>query len=74
MFKGGENIRLSKDSGESIVATDASLPLDAISRHQDNPTTPELKSQAQTLYTQAQEQEGGFRGLLEGLKTTSNTI
>ncbi|TSA79181.1 hypothetical protein FNE76_08030, partial [Helicobacter mehlei] len=36
-----------------------------------NPTTPELKNQAQTLYTQAQEQEGGFKTLLEGLKEPS---
>ncbi|WP_104629762.1 hypothetical protein [Helicobacter bizzozeronii] len=56
MFKGGENIRLSKDSGESIVATDASLPLDAISRHQANPTTSTLKNQATTLFNTAKEQ------------------
>ncbi|WP_456237302.1 PBECR3 domain-containing polyvalent protein, partial [Helicobacter vulpis] len=39
-----------------------------------NPTTPELKSQAQTLYTQAQEQEHGFKQLLEGLSQPSSTL
>ncbi|GMB93416.1 hypothetical protein NHP200010_11350 [Helicobacter bizzozeronii] len=74
VFKGGENIRLSQDSGESIVATDASLPLDAISRHQANPTTPTLKNQANMLYTTAKEQEGGFKQLLESLTQPSSTL
>ncbi|MFC3848184.1 hypothetical protein ACFOPX_06565, partial [Helicobacter baculiformis] len=49
VFKGGENIRLSKDSGESVVATDASLSLDAISHHQSNSTTPPLKFQIDNI-------------------------
>ncbi|TSA81845.1 hypothetical protein [Helicobacter mehlei] len=39
-----------------------------------NPTTPELKNQAQTLYTQAKEQEQGFKQLLEGLSQPSSTL
>ncbi len=34
---------------------------------ESNPTTPELKNQAKTLYTTAQEQEGGFKELLQSI-------